>query len=182
VTSDQGNHTIHWRCGTQTNTLGFEVLRSLRRTGPFEVLNSTLIPVQESGEYKYLDRSEYTGENSFYKLVAKDRDGSQQTFGPVEVTAVLPQRSRLVQNYPNPFNPETTIQYELTLTQEIDLVIYNMSGQSVRTLFSGMSQAGYHRVIWDGRSDNGHLLPSGVYYCQLTGTNVRQSIKLVFFK
>ena len=96
--------------------------------------------------------------------------------------ALLPTRSRLVQNYPNPFNPETTIAWELAAPQEVEIRIYNMSGQAVRTLYAGRAAAGYHRLVWNGQSDSGETVPSGVYPCVLRGEGLHQMIKLVFLK
>ncbi len=125
-----------------------------------------------------------------FTLVATVRDLADsvtQEWSVQQATAVaeremLPQHSKLEQNYPNPFNPETTIRYELAKAQNIEMKLYNMSGQLVRTLYSGFAKPGYHQQRWDGRGDNGDLLPSGVYQCLLSGETVRQSIKLVFLK
>lgn len=125
-----------------------------------------------------------------FSLVAtvKDRDDSvSQAWSVLQATGVaareiMPQHNRLAQNYPNPFNPETTIQYELAAAQKLEIKIYNMSGQLVRTLFAGTAQAGYHHLRWDGRSDGGEILPSGVYQCLLAGETFRHGIKLVFLK
>ena len=96
--------------------------------------------------------------------------------------ALLPTRSRLVRNYPNPFNPETTIAWELAAPQEVEIRIFNMSGQTVRTLYAGKAAAGYHRLVWNGQSDSGETVPSGVYPCVLRGEGLHQMIKLVFLK
>ena len=94
----------------------------------------------------------------------------------------IPEKNRLVQNFPNPFNPETTITYELANAQKISIRIYNMSGQAIRTLYSGQDQAGYHRLRWNGQTDSGEIVPSGIYPCVLVGETFRQTIKLVFIK
>lgn len=94
----------------------------------------------------------------------------------------LPESNRLVQNYPNPFNPETTIAYELAAPQRIEIGIYNMSGQRIRTLLSGRVPAGCHSIRWNGRTESDELVASGIYYCILRGENFRQMIKLVLLK
>jgi len=94
----------------------------------------------------------------------------------------LPVSNRLVQNYPNPFNPETTIAYELTAPQQIDIEIFNMSGQRIRTLFSGRAPAGRHSIRWNGQTESGEVVSSGIYPCVLRGEDFRQMIKLVFLK
>jgi hypothetical protein len=69
---------------------------------------------------------------------------------------------KLFTNYPNPFNPKTIINYELPITNDIDLSIYNVLGKKVVTLVSEKQKAGQHQVEWDA---SGYA--SGVYYYQL---------------
>lgn len=86
---------------------------------------------------------------------------------------------RLEQNYPNPFNPETTIRYQLAKAGRVDLVIYNMLGQRVRTLLNGAQTAGHHVQIWDGKNERGLAVPTGIYFYRLqsgTFTEVRKML------
>ena len=73
---------------------------------------------------------------------------------------------------PNPFNPRTQLRYRLSETSRVSLTVYDAAGRLVRTLVSGERQtAGDHRMIWDGRTNNGQRLASGVYLLKLeTGT------------
>jgi len=73
----------------------------------------------------------------------------------------------LRQNYPNPFNPETAISYQLSAISHVDLAIYNLRGQRVRTLMQARQPAGRYEVKWDGRDDGGRPVPSGVYFYRL---------------
>jgi hypothetical protein len=74
----------------------------------------------------------------------------------------LLQRFSLQQNYPNPFNPVTIINYELPITNDVELEIYNMLGEKVVTLVSGRQEAGLHQVEWDASG-----FASGVYYYRI---------------
>ena len=67
------------------------------------------------------------------------------------------------QNQPNPFGPETAIHYHLARPGTVQLKIYDAAGRLVRTLVSGRLEAGAHWATWDGRSDRGHEVESGVY-------------------
>jgi D-alanyl-D-alanine carboxypeptidase len=92
-----------------------------------------------------------------------------------EVTHHQPSVFRLDQNYPNPFNPQTTISYQLfwkgTLSGaaifNVELVVYNMLGQKVKTLVSKRQATGSYTVQWDGRNDTGKPVTSGVYLYRL---------------
>ncbi|MGC8653973.1 MAG: FlgD immunoglobulin-like domain containing protein, partial [Candidatus Kryptoniota bacterium] len=80
---------------------------------------------------------------------------------------LIPESFMLFQNYPNPFNPSTTIRYGLPDdVSNVELIIYNILGQKVRTIEQGSQKKGYHEVIWDGRNNNGLSVASGVYFCQ----------------
>ncbi len=73
----------------------------------------------------------------------------------------------LSQNYPNPFNPATHIDFHIQQGGHVDLSVYNITGQKVRTLFSDICSAGAHIATWDGTDDAGRDVTSGVYFYQL---------------
>jgi hypothetical protein len=74
----------------------------------------------------------------------------------------------LVTNYPNPFNPATTITYVLPEAAQVNLIVYDVLGQRVRTLVSAQMPAGQHNVRWDGRTETGVPAASGIYLYRLT--------------
>ena len=79
--------------------------------------------------------------------------------------AALPLANSLNQNYPNPFNPETTIPYALSSDAIVSLTIYNIAGQVVRKLVDGEAlAAGQYQALWDGRSESGASVASGMYF------------------
>lgn len=94
----------------------------------------------------------------------------------------IPDEFTLFQNYPNPFNPETTIQYQLATAREVQLKIYNILGQAVRNLIKEQQPAGVHRMVWDGKNDNGRQMPSGVYIYQIKAGDFEQSKKMILLK
>lgn len=89
----------------------------------------------------------------------------------------------LGQNYPNPFNPETTIRYSLPQNVKyVNINIYNVLGQKVRTLFQGPQPVGQHSLKWNGRDDSGRLVSSGVYFYQLKTAAFLQTRKMIFMR
>jgi hypothetical protein len=80
--------------------------------------------------------------------------------------SVLPDKHSLSQNYPNPFNPKTTIRYELPVSSEVELTIYNSFGQKVVTLVRGRQNAGVYKYEWDATGYS-----SGLYFCKLQTKN-----------
>ncbi|MCB5279544.1 MAG: carboxypeptidase regulatory-like domain-containing protein [Candidatus Cloacimonetes bacterium] len=85
---------------------------------------------------------------------------------PVTVTA-------LNGNYPNPFNPETTISYDLKEAAPVQLDIFNLKGQLVRTLVNENQAAGRYRIVFDAKDFRGNRLSSGVYFYRMrTGSYI----------
>ncbi|MGB1717858.1 MAG: hypothetical protein ACPHO6_06865, partial [Candidatus Latescibacterota bacterium] len=62
----------------------------------------------------------------------------------------VPQVFALAQNFPNPFNPSTSIRYQLPINDQVELAIYDVLGQKVRSLVDGEQIAGYHTAVWNG--------------------------------
>jgi hypothetical protein len=94
----------------------------------------------------------------------------------------LPGGFALYQNYPNPFNPSTTISFVLDKKQEIELAIYNLLGQKVKTLYSGLVSAGTHRMEWDASDEAGHKVSSGIYFYRLIAEAQVASRKMTLLK
>ncbi len=88
----------------------------------------------------------------------------------------------LEQNYPNPFNPATTIRYSLAKKSQVVLEIYNTLGQRVRTLSSGVQSTGEYSLVWDGSSDTGGHVASGVYFYRLRAGEYSAVRKLVMIR
>jgi hypothetical protein len=87
-----------------------------------------------------------------------------QATGIDDTESSLPEAFVLRQNFPNPFNPTTEIGYEIDAPAQIDLTIYNLTGQRIRTLVKAANRnAGEYSVIWDGRDDRDKPVGSGVY-------------------
>ncbi len=96
--------------------------------------------------------------------------------------AGLPKTFALYHNRPNPFNPETIISYDLPQIAHVDLVVYNIMGQKIRTLFNGPRNAGRFDVVWDGKDDAGAQVASGVYIFQIVAGDFVQSHKMMLLR
>lgn len=80
---------------------------------------------------------------------------------------VIPEQFDLAQNSPNPFNAETKISFAVAEPGAVRLEIYNVVGQKIKTLTSGLYAPGRYEIYWDGTSDNGQALASGLYFYRL---------------
>jgi hypothetical protein len=108
--------------------------------------------------------------------------GAPVHWGKTLAEHLLPSAPGLSQNYPNPFNPTTVIPFALTEAGPARLAIYDLLGQRVRLLGSGLLPAGYHSLVWDGRDEEGAPVAAGVYLYQLEAGGLRQTRKMVLVK
>lgn len=99
-------------------------------------------------------------------FVENSADGNPETFV-------------LNQNYPNPFNPSTTISFHMNESGLINLTIYNVLGQKVRTLINDTFPIGLHRIQWNGSDDRGNSVGAGIYIYQMRSKNKIESKKML---
>lgn len=97
-------------------------------------------------------------------------------------TPHIAEEYELYSNYPNPFNPETTIRYQIGNREHVSLIIYNALGQRVATLVDDIQEVGVHNVRWNGMTDSGRILPSGVYLYQLQTDSFSATRKMIMLK
>ncbi|MFQ5638520.1 MAG: FlgD immunoglobulin-like domain containing protein [bacterium] len=99
---------------------------------------------------------------------------------------VLPEEFQLVQNYPNPFNPTTKIQFDIPASHadgvKVQLKIYNLLGELVRTLVDEQKGAGRYVVEWNAQNDKGEPVSTGIYIYRLTAGDFHKTNRMVFLK
>ena len=115
------------------------------------------------------NKSDYSDEIS-YEVEQEYKMGSAKSALSGMDTA-LPKRLALRQNYPNPFNPTTTIAFDIPGTagvkEHASLAIYDLHGRRVRKLIDTELAPGSYRIVWDGRTEKGERIPSGMFLCRL---------------
>lgn len=161
--------------------MGYQILRKLN-AGGFEeqaVITDTLYAENLvcPGTYKY-------------QVIALYQEGSSLP-GPLQSfiypftidpdTPPVPEQTKLYANYPNPFNPRTYISFDLAESAVVELRIFNLRGQLIRTIFHDMLDAGNYRFVWDGRDSQNRKVSSGLYFYQLRcpGINLRRKMMLI---
>ena len=87
-----------------------------------------------------------------------------------------------VNNYPNPFNPETTISFSLVKPTKTKIEIFNIKGQKVKTLLDDKLDSGEHKVVWNGKDDNGKSVASGVFFYKMTSGTYSSTKKMLLMK
>ena len=120
------------------------------------------------------------GEENRFVLLAGTADFVENALENVEI--FRPADFQLLQNYPNPFNPETFIRYQLAVSGQIRIDVFNVLGQRVNTLANGFQEAGYYELRWDGRDAAGMEAGSGVYFYRLKAGNFTQTKKMLKLK
>ena len=101
----------------------------------------------------------------------------------IENPTEVPDQFVLRQNYPNPFNPTTTIEYELKSSAAVSIRVYDSLGRLVSTLVSNeMQTPGVYSVEWNGMSDAGAHVASGVYFYTLESRDFRKARQMVLMK
>jgi len=91
-------------------------------------------------------------------------------FFPTGVKVVnqnTPSTFAVSQNYPNPFNPTTNIEFSIPTASTIQLNVYNILGELVKTLTSGEIVSGNYKVTWNGTNNHGTSVASGIYFYRL---------------
>jgi|GEM_PF-1286258 len=183
---------LKWTTESEKDNLGFHLLRRTDCEDHFVRLNQELIPSAGEGsseyplQYRFMDRSVENGIRYEYRLESINYQGKRDNHGHVSATTLIPNSTpeefRLSQNYPNPFNPSTEIRYQLPEDGYVNLRIYNIAGQAVRTLVDSDWPASVYTVTWDGRDDRGQQVSSGIYFCLLRCGEFGQTKKMVLMR
>ena len=97
----------------------------------------------------------------------------------------IPHSSSQISNlssYPNPFNPSTTIKLELAESGKIELAVYNIKGQKVKTLMNCITASGIYEFIWNGKDEVGKSVGSGQYVVKLLHNRKETATKIMLLK
>ena len=177
VGTAKGNSVeLVWRTASELNNDRFEVERSrdnitFTKIGFVRGSGTTT----EAKEYRFVD--EGVSGLLYYRLKQVDFDGAFAYSPVVEVRVAPPTEFALEQNYPNPFNPTTTIRYQLPVTSDVKLEVYDVLGKKVATLVSGRQEAGIYTYTL-----NASTLSSGVYFYRLQAGRFVETKKMMLVK
>jgi hypothetical protein len=94
----------------------------------------------------------------------------------------VPSNYALYQNYPNPFNPTTELRFDLPEATRVELKIFNTMGQLVATLADEVRPAGAYTLSWNGQSQNGASVASGLYIYQIRTAKFTAAKKMMLIK
>ena len=177
VQLEGGEIRLSWRVDADEVVRGYRVYRSDAQS-PEVPLLADLLPF---GATTFVDGNVRSAATYTYVLAAVKDNGDEVRSIPVSVTTPG-LTTTLEQNVPNPFNPTTTIPFTLTAAAQVALVVYDVRGSHVATLFAGNLAEGRHEIDWSGQNDAGEPVSSGAYFYALTVGKNTFSNKMVLLK
>ncbi len=189
VDTEGSNVILNWATATELNNSGFDIERSTNKNDWIKIgFKEGKGTTTEQQNYNFTD--DLFGVNSlklYYRLKQIDYDGQFEYSNVLEVE-VTPLTFALYQNYPNPFNPSTVISYQLPVSGDITLKVFDVLGREVATLVDEYRDAGYHEVEFNPASGIGNLpagrqgLASGIYFYQLQAGSFIETKKMVVIR
>ena len=180
---------LQWETQTETNNLGFYVLRAeVPDAGQANVV-SELVPAVNSSQgavYCFEDEDLYNDGIYYYWLQDVSFAGEIELHGPAMAQVTLsgggnhspdiPLKTSFTRNYPNPFNPSTQLEYYLEKDSDVNFKVYNLKGQLVDQITLRNQPGGFHRYIWEPQ------LSSGIYLIRFTAAGRSNTRKVILSK
>lgn len=194
ILNAQNQVQLTWVSQSESNLLGYQVYRNSAEELSSALLISEMIEgtnTSSAQTYIFIDKELAEEGTYYYWLQNVDLDGSTCFFGPVSVlfgldgeanSPALPKITQLDNAYPNPFNPNTTIRYQIKGPGKVNIDIYNIRGQIVRSFEKQHDAAGRYDILWNGCDSSGKALASGLYLYRMRSGNYDAVKKMVLQK
>ncbi len=185
--------TLNWITQTETDFMGFDILRNTNENSSEAIkVNSTLIAgtnTSQETSYNFTDKEIDLNQTYYYWLRILNNNGTSELSEPLTVktfgnndTPDIPETTKLGNAYPNPFNPETHINFSISENSNVNLSIYNVLGQKVKTFYNQEMKAGKYSVTWTGLDENNSKCSSGIYFYILQTNNFKSIKKMLLLK
>ncbi|MFL3013449.1 MAG: M6 family metalloprotease domain-containing protein [Candidatus Neomarinimicrobiota bacterium] len=167
---------------------------------PYEVLANEeffiAVKIYSSYAISYDGDSEMSSRRSYYSADGVNYQNYISDYGNINIRSKVlfsddlyvdknklkPKYITLHSAYPNPFNPMTNIRYELTNTEDVSIVIYDVKGSKVKSFIRKNQGTGSHNVYWDAKNNSGNLVSAGIYFFTVKTDNFSQTGKVMFLK
>ncbi|MDP8268079.1 MAG: carboxypeptidase regulatory-like domain-containing protein [Candidatus Tenebribacter davisii] len=172
------NVFIEWSAPeTEADVTNYNIYRNAEIL--YTVSGSTTVTIDEgvsSGTYTY-------NISAIYYDVYESELTDDFVVEVVDAGNILPVNgTKLIGNIPNPFNPTTAISFSLDKAGFVNIDIYNVKGEKVRTLVNENLEASTHNVIWDGEDDQGKTISSGIYFYKMRTGSFTATKKMILMK
>ena len=178
-----GNDVVlSWTTASEINNNGFEIERASSKTSPIQSWEKIGF-VEGKGtitgvsNYSFVDKELVAGVYN-YRLKQMDFDGTFKYYFLSELIEIgAPDKFELAQNYPNPFNPSTVIVYQMPVSGQVTLKVYDILAKEVAVLVNEHKSAAKYEVEF-----NASHLSAGVYFYTITAGSFSETKKLIFLK
>ncbi|MBM4171635.1 MAG: T9SS type A sorting domain-containing protein, partial [Ignavibacteria bacterium] len=168
---------LNWTTATEINNYGFEILRSDCKNAWQKIgFVNGFGNCNSEKNYSFIDQP-LGGKEFKYKLRQIDFDGTYDFSSEIIVMLDEINKFQLEQNYPNPFNPFTTISYQLPVSGQVTLTVYDLLGRKVEELVNDFQESGFYAINF-----NGINLPSGTYFYKLECGTFSETKKFILMK
>jgi len=170
---------LAWTTESESENSGFIIYRNDEAVAFVEGAGTS----SETHQYSYLDKNVVPGFTYDYVLadLSYDNDEIRHENKAVTVTVTeeaIAEKSFVIENaYPNPFNPNTTLDYQLSVSNNVEVFVHNMKGEKVATLQNGTQEAGVYSLNW-----NANNMESGIYFLSISVGSAMETQKLLLVK
>jgi len=175
---------VYWDVEVRSDQLGKNISFSCEKLGSFPGgFGTFLVDMKTERVYDAASGYTFTLKNNeparMFRLIAGTEEYMRQHTNGIPLTPV---EYSLEQNFPNPFNPSTEIRYSLSHSGMVRMDVVNVLGQKVKTLVQLEQPIGHYQVTWDGTTDAGTAVSSGVYFYRLTTEGFSSVRRLVLIR
>jgi len=139
----------------------------------------TYLMMENGGRAQYVGKIMELKPESRKQYEEKRDNLMNMLFGDSEPDNEIPSiiKLALFPNYPNPFNPSTAITFSIPKESKVELTVYNIKGQKVKTIAKDDFEKGFHKLIWNGKDSSGKEVGSGVYFYKLKVNGKDKSVR-----
>ncbi len=191
-----GSPTLYWTTQSEIENAYWNVYRGANNSFIEAVHLNANDPVPGNGttnnasDYIYVDNASVM-QNTTYWYWIEDVSIDGETFVhdpitfeiPFEDTPIIPDTYGLHQNYPNPFNPSTSISFALAEESDVEVIVYNIKGEKIKTIFNDhVYEDQTITAIWDGKDESGKRVSSGIYLYKLQTETITETRKMLLLK
>lgn len=173
------NVILKWTTNFEINNSGFDVERKTFANGTWFKIGN----VQGSGtintpvNYSFADNNLTPGSYS-YRIKQTDYNGKYKYYDfSGEVIVGIPFKYSLSQNFPNPFNPVTNIKFDLPVSSDVSVKIYNTAGKEIDEIVNAKLSAGTYTYQWNALN-----VSSGVYFYRILAADFTSTKKMLLLK
>jgi hypothetical protein len=174
---------LNWVTASEINNSGFQIERRKtqdERSSEWETIGfvNGKGTTTEISNYSFVD-DELLAQKTFYRLKQIDFNGSFEYSNVIAVEINLLKKFSLEQNYPNPFNPSTKISWQLPVSSNVTLKVYDVLGREVVTLVDEYRNTGSYNVEFTIENLE---LSSGIYFYQLKAGEFVETKKMILLR